>query len=752
MFIGRVATAASVLALAIGGMSSAAYAQDAEGDESQAGGLDVIVVTATKREENLQSVPVAVTAFSEELIQETGIQATEDIAVLTPSLHQLNISSPFATRLSIRGIGTAQSDPALEASVGVFVDGVFIGRTGLATSDLTDIQRIEVLQGPQGTLYGKNTNAGAISVITKRPSLTEVEGYIEGTIGNYDLRNVTLSASTPIGDTLAVRVSGNINKRDGYVENVSGPDGNSADDWNVQAKLLWAPTDRLSFLLGYTHIERDSACCMPDNTQGTAALALMASRGLPGATIPNDPYDYLVANDNVSVFKLNSDSVSMHIELETDWGSVTSITAYNEYEYRQTIDNDRSQLDIFRQAPEFNSGDSFSQELRFDAKLNDSLELLAGLFYYNQRTQSGDASLPGFSLGQDFLPIARQLLGPNIARIAAPGDALIGRGIWDSDTFAGFGQLTWHIGDNVHLTGGLRLTVEDRDADLFAKSISTAPFVVQGRAAAFVDRFAQPIDARLSRSTTNLDWLAKVVFDVAPDSIVYGSVTTGTKSGNFNGVNGTPDEREFDDEHTTSYEIGAKSTFLDNRARINAAVFYSEIKDYQFQLGLPQGGTFVSNDGKVEVSGVDVQAQFAPIDNLVLDAGVLYMHDYDIVEGPRAGEKLNSTADWTVNLGGTFTVPVGAGEAYLRADYQYMGDHDVATSNGSDPAITIQDRNLVNARLGWRNGALNLSVWAKNLTKDDYASFISPIQAFGGSRAFFLAPPRTFGATVRLDF
>lgn len=752
MFIGRVASAASVFALAIGGMSSAAYAQDAEGDDSRAGGLNTIVVTATKREENLQSVPVAVTAFSEELIQEAGIKDTADIAVLTPSLGQLQVSSPFETRLSIRGVGTSQSDPALEASVGVFVDGVFIGRTGLATSDLTDIQRIEVLQGPQGTLYGKNTNAGAISVITKRPSLTEVEGYIEGTIGNYDLRNVTLSASTPIGDTLAVRVSGNINKRDGYIENLSGADGNTADDWNVQAKLLWQPTDRLSFLFGYTHIERDTNCCVPDATQGPAALALLAQRGAVGATIPNDPYDFTVATDREGVFQLSSDAATMHIELETDWGSVTSITAYNEYEYRQTIDQDRSQLDIFRQAPEFNSGNSFSQELRFDVNLSDSFDLLAGLFYYNQRVQSGDASLPGFQLGADFLPIATQLLGPQIGAIARPGDTLIGRGIWDSDTFAGFGQLTWHIGDDVHITGGLRLTVEDRDADLFSQSISTAPFVVAGRAAAFIDRFAQPIDAQLSRSTTNVDWLAKAVFDIAPDSIVYGSVTTGTKSGNFNGVNGTPDQREFDDEHTTSYEVGAKSTFLDNRARLNAAIFYSEITDYQFQLGLPQGGTFVSNDGKVEVSGVDVQAQFAPIDNLVLDAGVLFMNEFDVVEGPRAGTQLISTAEWTVNLGGTLTVPLGDGDVYLRADYQYMSDHDAATSNGSDPAITVQDRNVVNARLGWRNGTFNVSVWAKNLTDDEYATFISPIQPFGGSRAFFLAPPRTFGATVRFDF
>ncbi len=154
--------------------------------------LEEVIVTAQKRSESLQDVPVAVNAFSADTIQEAGINNTADLAVMTPSLHSLNVQSPFRTKLQIRGIGTSQSDPALEPSVGVFVGGVFLGRSGLAMSDLTDIERIEVLQDPQGTLYGKNTNTGAISVFTKRPGFEGLEGYAEATVGDYDMRNLTL--------------------------------------------------------------------------------------------------------------------------------------------------------------------------------------------------------------------------------------------------------------------------------------------------------------------------------------------------------------------------------------------------------------------------------------------------------------------------------------------------------------------------------------------------------------------------------
>ena len=709
--------------------------------------LEEIIVTATKRSESLQDVPVAVNAFTADTIQEAGINNTDDLATMTPSLHSLSVSSPFQTKLQIRGIGTAQSDPALEPSVGVFVDGVFLGRSGLGMSDLSDIERIEVLQGPQGTLYGKNTNAGAISVITKRPNFEGFEGYVEASVGDYNMGKLTLAASGPLSDTVAYRLSANTHQRDGYFENSGAADGNDADDWNFQGKLLWEPNDNLSLMLAASHVDRSNTCCTPDATQGDAVQTELARQGLPQDK--NDPRDYKIATNVDSEFELESDLLSLHIDYEMDWGTITSITAWNDYEYIQRGDPDRSQLDIMGGPGEFNSGDSLSQELRLDSEVGDNIEYQLGLFYYEQETQRGDGTQT-FTLGEDFLTIASQEIGPVIRLIAAPGDYLFGKGVWNNDTFAIYGQATWHMNERWHLTGGLRWTDEEREADLFSDNVSTAPAVARG-ITSFLGRLTTAVDDTFKRSSDNVDWLLKAAYDLSEGTMIYASASTGSKSGNFNGVNGTPEEREFDDESTLSYELGSKSTFLDSRVRLNSAVFYTEVEDYQFQQGLPNGGTIVSNEGEVEVSGVDLQLEALPLSNLTLTAGLLYLHDYDVVDGPNKGKKLSTTPDYTLNLGATLVYPLADGTLYLRGDYMFMDEH--VTNNTNEPEdVAFQDRTLFNAKIGWRDDHWNLSVWGKNLTDDAYAGLTSQVQGFSGSRAYFLAPPRTYGATLRYNF
>jgi iron complex outermembrane receptor protein len=231
----------------------------------QAGALEEIIVTASKRTVSLQDVAMTVTAFGEQTIREANINNAEDLAIITPALSINTNTTPNTASFRIRGIGTSQSDIALEPSVGIFVDDVYLNRSGLGMNDLTDIERIEVLHGPQGTLYGKNTNAGAISIITKRPNREELEGYLEATLGNYELQKYIAAASGPITDTLAFRVSGSIHQRDGYLENGGpGDDLNDVDDWNMIGKLLYEPTDSLSFLLNGGYVERDLKCCAAD--------------------------------------------------------------------------------------------------------------------------------------------------------------------------------------------------------------------------------------------------------------------------------------------------------------------------------------------------------------------------------------------------------------------------------------------------------------------------------------------------------
>jgi iron complex outermembrane receptor protein len=715
--------------------------------------LEEVIVTATKKAESLQDIPVTVTTFNAQTIQEAGIQDANDLAILTPSLNINSNISPFNARMTIRGIGTAQTDPALEPSVGMFVDGVFLGRSGLGMSDLTDIERIEVLQGPQGTLYGKNTNAGAISVITKQPNLEEFEGYIESSVGNYSMGEVTAAASGPLTDTFGYRLSGNIHQRDGYYDNGGGDDLNDADDWNVMGKLLWEPTADLSMLLNGMHVDRDTSCCGADSTQSASVNTELALQGL--AQDKSDPYDYDIAVNVDSKFKLQSDLVSLVVDYDQDWGAITSITAWNDYDYTTSTDADRSQLDVLSIVDDKYSGDSVSQELRFSSTVGDLIDYQVGLFYYDQTTRRGEGS-PFVFIGQDFITIASQQDLPlplPVSFLAAPGDYLTGKTRLDTETFAIFSQATWHITDRWNFKGGLRWSDEQKKADLLSTTTSTAPSqALLGRS--LLDSIATPIDASFKRSSDNVDWLISPSVDIGEDTMIFATAATGTKSGGFNSVSGAPEDRSFEDEDTMSYELGIKSTMLDATLRINATIFYTKIDDYQSQQQLPSGaGTFVSNLGKVQTSGLDLNMEAVPLPNLTLTAGLLYMHDYEVTDGPDDGLKLPFTAKYSGNLSATMVFPLADGGIYVRADYSYMDNHSTNVASAINlTSKDYDDRNLVNLKVGWRNDSWNVSVWSKNLTDDDYASQTVVTLPFTGMDAYFLSPPRTYGATLRYDF
>ncbi len=719
----------------------------------QTNALEEIVVTATKRVQSLQDVPIAVNAFNADTIEVAGINNAGDLAILTPALNINVNTNPFAARMIIRGVGTAQTDPALEPSVGLFIDGVYLGRTGLGMSDLTDIERIEVLQGPQGTLYGKNTNAGAISVITKKPNFEKSEGYVEASVGNYSMNKLTASASGPLTQNLAYRLSGNINQRDGYYDNSAGVDFNDADDWNIQGKLQWEATESLSILLSGSRVERDTTCCGADAVQTESVNNELVAQGLSPDS--NDPYDYNVKSDADNRFAMESDLLSMTIDYDAGWGAIKSITAWNDYSYRVDQDPDRSELDILTLSNDKFSGDSFSQELRFTASPTDNVDYMLGAFYLEQNTKRGGDE-PFVFIGDDIITIGSQQDLPfplPFNFLVQPGDSLTVDMNQDAETIAFFGQGTWHIGDQWHITGGLRWSDEEKKSDLFSQTYSTA-FSNQVLGASFLDSVSTPIDATLERSSDNVDWMLSAVLDISDDSMVYASAGTGTKSGGFQTVNGTADDREFDDEDTTTYELGIKSTLLDARLRINAAAFYSEIENFQAQRQLETGlGTYVSNEAKVETSGVDFQVEAAPMPNLVLSAGLLYMHKYQITDGPEKGADLPFTAEFSGTVAATLVFPLGDGGIYWRTDYSYMDNHTTNVASATQLRDEDYDnRNLINSKVGWRNDSWNVSVWGKNLSDDKYAMQTVLPFLVSGMEAYFLAPPRTFGATVRYTF
>tara|TARA_R110002094_G_scaffold33228_2_gene45794 strand:+ start:5468 stop:7729 length:2262 start_codon:yes stop_codon:yes gene_type:complete len=731
---------------------------------AQTGALEEVIVTATKRAESLQDIAVTVTAFTEDEIQQANIRDASDIALLTPSLNINANISPFSTRIAIRGIGTPGST-FLEPSVGTFVDGVYLNRSGLAVSDLVDVERIEVLQGPQGTLYGKNTNAGAISITTKAPKLDAPEGHLEVTTGNYAMTRLTGALSSPIGDTVAFRLAGNAHQRDGYLQNAAGPDLNDADEWSLVGKVLWEPTARLSVLLHTSHLRRDMNCCAPDSVHDPIAEQAIIDRGLP--PLGSNPFDQRTAQDTLTPFKQESTAASLHVDYETDWGMLESITAWDEYDVESSQETSRSVLDTtFLNQPQ--SGNSVSQELRFSAS-TDHVDYMVGLYYFQQDTREFEGELSAL-VGAD-VGVGTGIFGPQLGLIAATGDSSFQDNRFATETIALFSRASWQVSDDWQFTAGLRWSEEQKDADLFVAVESSAltaqnpenlpaPLLALLSQQGIFPPFsllaaARPeIDERFSRTADNVDWLASLSYDLTASDLLFASVSTGTKSGGFNGVAGATEEREFDDEDTISYELGLKSTLLDARLRLNSTLFLTEINQLQSSQQAASGlGQVTSNQGEAEVSGVDLQLDALPAPNLTLSLGVQYLHTYEFTEGPDKGLELPYAAELSGSLAATFAVPLADGSAYLRGDYTVMGNHWTnSASTGQLEDKDRQDRSNINVTVGWRNDRWAISVWGKNLGDEEYAVQTLTPYPVTDTDAYFLTPPRTYGVTLRYDF
>ena len=713
-------------------------------------GLEEVIVTATKRAQNLQDVPVSVNTISALTIQEAGITDITDVAALVPALTVSTNLSPFATALRIRGFGTSQNDPSLEASVAFIIDGVYMGSSGLGMSDLTDIERIEVLQGPQGTLYGKNSNAGVISVVTKDPNIEELEGYIEASLGDYSLQRYVGLVSGPITDSLAYSVSGSWHDTDGWMESATGEDLNGVKDWNVRGKILWLPSDALSVRLTVSHVDRDTSCCAADATQTSAITDQLIVQGLP---VPrNDAFDF---KNNVNInsnFDLESDGVNIKVDYDLDTAVLTSLTAYNDYNYKTSTDADRSQLSVLGIVDDKYAGEQYSQELRLTSDLEGSLQyMLGGFLAYEKRTRGGPSSAP-VEIGSDIVPVGGAATGAGSAfgLLVQPGDSVLFDNSWKTETLALFGQSIYNITDDWSATLGLRYTTENKDVDLLTEPFSTAALFAAG--GALVQIAFAPVDEDFNRESNNFTGLANLTYFVNEQVMAFASVSTGAKSGGFNGVGGEAYSREFKDEKTINYELGIKSELFNNRLRINATAFYTEFSDLQFLAQQPSGvGTYISNAAEATSSGIDLNFSATPWQFLMLSGGLQYL-DAEYTNGNLS--ELNFDVPyaptWSGNVSATFLLPVAEGVSYLRGDYTYMGDH---FNNPTYQKASIeQDKNLVNARVGWRNDNWDAALWVKNATDEAYATLSAAPLAYSGTEAYFLEAPRTWGATVRYNF
>ncbi|NHK28495.1 TonB-dependent receptor [Parvularcula flava] len=439
--------------------------------------VDEIVITTQKKESTLLDTPVAVTAVSAEQMEKAQITNIQDLQTLTPSLSVYQQSGAGVVGYAIRGIGTSSDNIGLEPSVGVFVDGVYKSRQSASINDFISLERVEVIRGPQSTLYGRNTPAGVISYTTRLPT-NELEAIGEATIGNYNSRILKGTVSGPISDTVGFRVSGVVNKRDGYIDNIEkGEDVNNRDRFNLRGQLYFEPTDKFSFRLIGEHGQIDEDCCAAPFSYNLPANA--AAVAFLGGTVLDDEEEREVAFDGDVNTTLETSALSGTAEYQFDNGiTLTSITAWDSLEEDRRIDPDFTNLRTSRPRQNINEYDVFSQEIRFDGEF-DRARWLAGFYYYTQDLSTSQSQ----TYGEDLRPFAdlitanAQLPGGSaisyveLFNMQAPGtylaadDGLILENYdVETDSYSLFGQIEYDVTDRLTLTGGLRVGSEEKSS------------------------------------------------------------------------------------------------------------------------------------------------------------------------------------------------------------------------------------------------------------------------------------------------
>ena len=677
--------AASVLALTLA-VSTPALAQ-AQSDQSQRT-IDEIVVTAQKREQSLQDVPVVVTSVNAQQLQDAGVRDIKDLTIVAPGLTVTSTSSSAVTTARIRGIGTVGDNPGLESSVGVVIDGVYRPRNGVAFSDLGDLERIEVLKGPQGTLFGKNTTAGVINIITARPQFS-VHANSEATASNFNGFGAAASLTGPIAEDL---VAGRIylagRARDGYYKSAVGfPGTNDQDFYTGRLQLLFTPTKTVDVNVALDYTKRNERCCgaVQIFNGPTAPIILALAPG--GIANPPDIGRFLDFSNRDSLKKIIDTGTAVEANWETPWfggAKLTSITASRFWKQTGGADVDSTSADILVSpgfedpAPGSIKFKTFSQELRYAGETK-RLNWLVGAFYTHEDL---DLHVRTVTFGNQFEPYINALFGnqlPLFTGRPATGLTFVpGQGQDDlykqkEEGFSLFTNNNYKITEQLELTVGLRYTWEKKKLNPFwsntdgAIGCTTAlaraaaiggPVPASGSliraggllgsgpyqvlcATANSPRFGQLGTNNQKLKEDKLTGTAKLAYRFTPEIMAYASYARGYKAGGFNLdriasiVQTVPGQAtdpvldtSFAPETVDSYELGMKNTLLDRTLLLNITGFYQKYHD--FQLNAFNGLVFtVASVPKVISRGVDADfVWFTPLEGLSLNGGVTYAETY----------------------------------------------------------------------------------------------------------------------------
>lgn len=734
--------------LSIGGGTMVAAAQE-DATETTAQDdrrLGIVTVTARRQEEQLFTLPGQVSVLGAETLVEDI--AAENIGALQGLVPNLNLvqgrGSSSAANIYIRGIGQPDALATFDPAVGVYVDDVYISRIRGALFDVYDVEQIEVLRGPQGTLYGKNTNGGALKITTKKPG-DEVEAFGRVSYGSYNAIEASGTVSGPITDTLGGGLSLYLGQRDGYVDDpITGDEYNDKDTWAARGTLVWTPTDSIETVLNVDYTEES-----PSLTVGQPQSLLFAVDLAPAtpasAIVPlfiptGEEFDFETATslsraggtdlENSNELKHAGLGLTTTIDLNEAW-TLKSITAHRDLQYDDFIDIDATPVEL---------GDVFvgveqnqtSQEFQFLYDNGGNLRGVGGVFWLNENVSSFQQAYADDFLLSGGIPL------PFVRDIE---DNL------NLHSYAAFSNVIVDINDKLSFTGGLRYTYELKTY----QRGTTTTFDPTG------------FQFRESESWTDVSPLVSLDYEFNDDFFGYAKVAKGFKSGGFNGRANSPGDQEpYDPETVWTYEIGARKSYNDGRFNVSTAVFYNDYKDFQARVSVesePGDFTFpVFNAGELEIWGVELEAQVLIGDSLTLDAQIGYLDasygeflDENAPTGDRADtDEPAFSPDWTARFGGSYAFDLGgAGTLTIGGDANYRGEHALAVDQ-LVPEVFQDSYWLTNARIVWTDveDSWSLGVYGKNLGDEVYKTDFQEFASVGGIRTAYFGAPQTF--TVQL--
>lgn len=691
--------------------TNVAYSQT--GGSKSAAALEEIVVTATKTgATDLQETPIAITAFSGVDLERSVASDIRDLAHNTPGL--VISENTTLAQIFIRGVGSNNVFAGADPSSTIHMDGVYLARPATSFTNFLDVERIEVLRGPQGTIYGRNSVGGTINVISRKPSFDEFKYKGQVTVGNEDLLRFEGYTSAPlIENSLAASAAFQYSDRDGFRDNVTatGVDLDDEDELNFRGQIRLQVTASIEAILRADYSKQDIGVYGFHSFVEPPAPAAVAN------SVFGDSDKVALDFPNSLDQELWGISLELNAELNQSW-SLRSLTAYRDDKTDIRIDGDASELDIQRTLFDERQ-DQLSQEFNLSGNF-ERATLLLGLYYIHEDL---------------IMPSNVQVRAMGLSRRVSP--------LVDTKSWAVFGQASYDLTEQLTFTAGIRYTEEDKE---FTKGDG---LFVLGTAIQIADLSFPTETGKYSAITPKFG----IEYKPADNLMFYASATRGFKSGGFNFTAVLPGG--YDEEDLWAYEFGVKSDFAGDRLRLNATGFFYDYEDLQVQAFVVPGQVDVSNAATASITGVEVEAMAKPTAELDLSLSVSYLDaEYDeYTAAPvfgggtvdASGRRLNNSPEWSYSLSAQYTRDFKWGSIYLRGDYSWQDEiFFTADNNDIDRQASY---GLLNGSVGYvsRDQRLEIALWTRNLTDEEY---VTGTAQFPLVRAGRFGSPRTFGIRI----